>query len=341
VGGVRIRRVGFRDGTDDELTALHAVESEVEAERRPDRVPQPLDSYIAFARNLPTQFHDHTWVVEADDGTPVASGACWWNAAGDERTMELDLFVRLPWRRQRIGTELLREICAVTRDEGRSLLTWSSFGAVPTGEAMSMRVGGRVARVNRTSDLHMADLDWSMVGRWIDEGPRRAPGYVIDSVVSPLPPELYDDAATFHHIMNTQPHDDLDAGDVLITAADAASVDRSLMESGRAKWTMFVRDPHGGVVGGTELTFEPWEPTVALQQNTGVDPAHRGKGLAKWVKAAMLERLHADRPDVVRVRTGNAFSNAPMLAINDALGFRVTATRTEWQANVGDVLDVL
>ena len=33
-GGIRIRRVGFREGTDEELRALHAVESEVEAERR-------------------------------------------------------------------------------------------------------------------------------------------------------------------------------------------------------------------------------------------------------------------------------------------------------------------
>ncbi|MEA3055970.1 MAG: hypothetical protein QOD30_1402 [Actinomycetota bacterium] len=338
--GVHIRRVGFRNGTDEELTALHTVESEVEAERRPDRVPQPLDAYIAFARVLPVQFHDHTWVVD-DDGTPVATGACWWNAAGDDHTMELDLFVRRPWRRRGIAFALLREICAVTVEEDRSLLTWSTFDAVPAGDALSKRLRARVARVSRTSDLHVADVDWTMVEHWIAERPQRAPGYRIDTIVSPLPPDLYEDAATFHHIMNTQPHDDLDVGDVMITAEEAASVDRSIVESGREKWTMFVRDPDGVLVGGTELTFEPWEPTVALQQNTGIEPAHRGRGLAKWVKAAMLELLRAERPDVLRVRTGNAFSNAPMLAINDTLGFRVTASRTEWQADVTHLLDVL
>jgi RimJ/RimL family protein N-acetyltransferase len=339
--GTHIRRVGFRHGSDDELTALHVVESEVEAERRPDRVPQPLDAYIAFARNLPAQFHDHTWVVEDDDGTPIATGACWWNAAGDGRTMEVDLFVRRPWRRRGIASDLLRQICAVTLDEQRSLLTWSTFDAVPAGDAMSTRLGARPGLVSRTSELLLAGVDWAMVDRWIAEGPRRAPGYRIDTIISPLPPELYEDAATFHHIMNTQPRGDLDVGDVLITADDAASVDRSIIESGRGKWTMFVRDPDGTLVGGTEVTFEPWEPTVALQQNTGIHPAHRGRGLAKWAKAAMLDRLRAHRPEIVRVRTGNAFSNAPMLAINDALGFRVTASRTEWQAFVADVIDVL
>ena len=48
----------------------------------------------------------------------------------------------------------------------------------------------------------------------------------------------------------------------------------------------------------------------------------------------MLERIRQERPEAERVRTGNAFSNAPMLAINDALGFKVISTRTEWQADV-------
>ena len=54
-------------------------------------------------------------------------------------------------------------------------------------------------------------------------------------------------------------------------------------------------------------------------------------------KAAVLQRLRDERPEVERVRTGNAFSNAPMLAINDALGFRVISAQTEWQANVSEL----
>src|SRR5687768_2633452 len=127
--GLRARRVGFRSGTDEELTALHTVESQVEAERRPDRVPQPLDSYIAFARSLPAQFHDHTWVVD-EDGTPVATAACWSNDAGDPRVMECDLFVLGSHRRLGIGSHLLSVIREVTEVEGRSRLWWSTFDAV-------------------------------------------------------------------------------------------------------------------------------------------------------------------------------------------------------------------
>jgi hypothetical protein len=45
----------------------------------------------------------------------------------------------------------------------------------------------------------------------------------------------------------------------------------------------------------------------------------------------VLLRLRSQRPDVTRVRTGNAFSNDAMLAINTALGFEITEVRTEWQ----------
>src|SRR5215211_3175902 len=114
--------------------ALHAVEAPIEAERGSNRVPQPVESYIAFARKLPSQFDDHAWLVEATDGRSVAAGFCWSNSAGDPRVMECDVFVRRGRRRQGIGSRLLATICNETLKEGRALLTWSTFDAVLAGE---------------------------------------------------------------------------------------------------------------------------------------------------------------------------------------------------------------
>lgn len=47
------------------------------------------------------------------------------------------------------------------------------------------------------------------------------------------------------------------------------------------------------------------------------------------------------RLEAVRVRTENASSNAPMLAINDTLGFKIINTRTEWQAEARELLRAL
>jgi mycothiol synthase len=339
--GFRVRRVGFRAGTDEELAALHAVEAPVAAERGSNRMPQPVESYIALARNLPSQFSDHAWLVEASDGTPVACGFCWSNSAGDHQVMECDVLVRRDRRHQGIGSRLLAEICGETVNEGRSLLTWSTFGAVPAGEAFSRRVGARIARTNRTGELVLADVDWTMVQSWARAEPARDRGYRLEMVDGVFPAHLRADAVTFHHIMQTAPREDLDFGEVIVDAQFVAELDRALAEAGRTRWTVFVRDPTGVCVGGTEVTFEPWDPATVLQQNTGIDPSHRGLGLAKWAKAAILERVRHQRPQAVRVRTENASSNAPMLAINATLGFKIISTRTEWQADARELLHAL
>jgi mycothiol synthase len=188
--------------------------------------------------------------------------------------------------------------------------------------------------VNRNSELLLADVDWERMEAWVVEGPRRSAGYRLEFWEGPLPEHVIDDATGFHHLMNTQPRDGLEIGDVNLDAMQVVELDRNLTESGRHRWTIFVRDLGGRLVGGTELTFEPWEPATVRQQNTAIDPDHRGRGLAKWAKAAMLLRLRSERPEVVRVRTGNAFSNDVMLAINTALGFKVVEVRTEWPGAV-------
>jgi GNAT superfamily N-acetyltransferase len=251
--------------------------------------------------------------------------------------MESYVYVRRPWRRHGIGRRLVRAITDEALTEARTLLIWSTYDSIPAGGAFSRRLDGTVGRVSRNSDLSLGDVDWGRVQSWVDEGPRRAPGYGLEFWEGPLPAHVRDDAAHFHHLMNLQPHDDLAIGDVVLDAADVEELDGHLAESGRQLWTLFVRDPDGRCVGGTELTFEPWEPGAALQRNTATDPDHRGIGLAKWAKAAMLLRLRSERPDVTLVRTGNAFSNDAMLAINTALGFKVVEIRTEWQTAVRDL----
>jgi hypothetical protein len=53
--------------------------------------------------------------------------------------------------------------------------------------------------------------------------------------------------------------------------------------------------------------------------------------LGKWLKAAMLEHARERYPQARWVVTENAGSNAPMLGINHALGFRQHRTESLYQ----------
>ncbi len=64
---------------------------------------------------------------------------------------------------------------------------------------------------------------------------------------------------------------------------------------------------------------------------TVVHPLHRGHRLGLAVKLANLDFLAEQAPAVRLIVTGNAQTNAPMIAVNDMLGFEVAGVGMFWQ----------
>ncbi len=100
-----------------------------------------------------------------------------------------------------------------------------------------------------------------------------------------------------------------------------------------------MHEPTGAVAALTELQVA--RPPRAYQDDTAVVPDHRGSGLGLWVKADMLRRLRAERPEFTEVITGNAASNAHMLRINDPARLPAVPGDAEWQGEVGELVSRL
>ncbi len=66
-------------------------------------------------------------------------------------------------------------------------------------------------------------------------------------------------------------------------------------------------------------------PEVAAQEDTSVLREHRGHRLGLRQKLEMIDWLHAERPDVAATDAWNDATNAPMVAVNQALGARIVA----------------
>ena len=92
--------------------------------------------------------------------------------------------------------------------------------------------------------------------------------------------------------------------------------------SGRTRYTTVAQADDGECVAYTELVVPVHDPGRVYQWGTLVAPAHRGHRLGLAVKVHNLRWLQRERPDLRFVTTFNAEVNAPMVAVNERMGFR-------------------
>jgi GNAT superfamily N-acetyltransferase len=164
-----------------------------------------------------------------------------------------------------------------------------------------------------------------------------AAGYSVETAEG-LPPDAWlDDLAWLMSRMSTDaPQGDVDWAEESWDAARYAENARVQLDAGRRLFTAVAReDASGRLVAFTIGVVPDSKPELALQHETLVVREHRGHGLGLAVKQALNAVLRERAPEAARVRTWNAETNAPMLAVNEALGYRVVAVETEWQKRLG------
>ena len=143
-------------------------------------------------------------------------------------------------------------------------------------------------------------------------------------------------------LTNEAPREQLDYEDRQITVEQVRDMERYQLARGHQRWTMYIIDQVSGRFAGfTEVLWNPNRPDMLTQGFTGVHPDFRGHSLGRWLKAAMIDKVLRERPQVKIVRTGNANSNVPMLKINTEMGFKLAQAATIWQVETEKVLAYL
>jgi len=195
---------------------------------------------------------------------------------------------------------------------------------------------------SRTNQLFVEDIDMELLERWADNSSGRFDAFELGYWDGVYPEKQIEGVHDLFQIVKDEPKDDLDFEDREITVEQLRQMEQYQLARGVERWTCYALEvATGRFCGFTEVFWNPNRPTLLNQGFTGVNPTFRGKSLGRLMKATMMERVLRERPQVEKIRTGNANSNQFMLAINNELGFKPYIDWTVWQIDTVKVLEYL
>ena len=338
--GVRIDEVDYDTLDDAGLEAILAITNGVSREANARFVDFELEEFRLLSSGPGRVRHRFVARDSNDEIVGVAEGSYADDDSNPSR-LRAQISVDSDSRRSGVGTALLAELVELAQRLDRSTIHGWHFDTIPAGAEFARAVGATEGLQFHDNVLEIANLDRELMRRWRDEGPARAPGYSVEVIEGPWPGKLLGDIAHLYFVLER----DMPLAEGIEprewTPELVASMQSHYQQGTESISALAFEDSTGTVVGLTQLLRRIADPTTWIVTTTMVDPAHRGKGLGKWVKAAAnLETLERWAGGVYQ-ETGNAFTNEPMLAINREMGFEHELTTTDVELDPEVALEYL
>ncbi len=323
---------------DDAFAAWCDVWAAVETADRPEQPPRPAQEHVVLGRRLLEPGGSRVGTHRAALlGQEVVGVLRLLLPLRDNTTVALvDLAVHPDHRRRGIGGALLTEALAAATAAGRSQLIAEvdEPGPDAPGRRFALRHGWTCDLLETRRDLVLPP-DEARLAAVAAEARTAAHDYQVVTWRDRTPDALLADRALLEERMSTDaPHGDLpvqaerwDGDRIREYEATNVARGRTVLSAGA------VRD--GRLVAFTDLHVPLSQPEHAHQGATLVLREHRGHRLGALVKLAALHELAAVSPRTRRISTYNSEDNAPMVAVNRALGFEPAGQMSAWSLTVG------
>jgi GNAT superfamily N-acetyltransferase len=333
---IRIEQIDQRSAPEETMTKLYELWCLWDAEALPDDPPEPYAQWIADMRHHLITRYSPKWLLY--EGAQLAGmAAAYMNTEQNLENAHGVVHVHPDHRGRGHARRLTEVMVAELERQGRTRL---GIG-IPShfeGRGLAELVGLSPVMREKRSRVRLAEIDQDLIRSWIDRGPLRASDYELFFSRSPMTEEIVEDFVKLQHVMNTAPREDYEEDDETFTVQEWRNRERDAVSRSEEIFTYVARRKSSGEFAGyTNIVYQGLYPQLAWQWDTGVDPAHRNKGLGRWLKAAMIEKVMESFPEVERIDTFNAGSNEAMLNINVEMGFKPILEEQVYQGPVSSV----
>ncbi len=338
---MEVRQIDPAD--EDALAEWHGVLHAVERDLWPDRSGFSLRDIRAFARHRGNyRRFDLLAAVHVPGGPVLGVGMMEVPLRDNLHSVEVTVAVHPEHRRRGAGTAIVERMAALAAADRRGAL--NAIVDVPLAIAATHPGAPFARHVGFVATLpgNLRSLTVPMPPARIEElrgvvgGARDADDYRCITFTTPWPEEFLDDHCELLRRMSTdEPAGDGDKEEEVWDEDRIREYDEVLAD--RGVWKLAAVAQHvstGHLVAFSELLLSPEAPTEAWQLATLVHPTHRGHRLGLAVKLANVEALADAAPSVRRIVTGNAAVNAPMIAVNDLMGFEIAGAGWFWQKDL-------
>jgi len=317
-----------------------AVLHETDLERWPD-----LPGWQRVERRAMALDHDgpieHQCLAARADGRVVGVADLEMFRRENGHVARIDVRVLPTWRRRGVGSALVAFAQNVAARAGRTELDGMDESptrvdyvdnAGPFARGLGFEPAHRMARQELSLPLATEHAEA------LQRHPKARPlGYTLLTFPGGWPEEYVEDRCELGRRMSTDtPVGDLDLDEEVWDAQRLRDLHATMEAQNRTVMITAARDEESArLVGFTELGVPLGAPESVWQWDTLVLREHRGHGLGFAMKLANLRATLARHPGVRSVSTWNAEDNAPMIAVNQELGFEVVGHSVYWRRKFG------
>ena len=279
---------------------------------------------------------DRLTVLLDDDEEPV--GHFWMHVFERDNLglVEAGITVDPDRRRQGHGSRLLAEVERRVLGLGRTTLWMGTADDDGGARAFLTRHGFALATRDARRHQRLAEVDASEVDRLEREAAEHGRDYVVERLHPPYDDALLTAMIAVTAAINDAPMGDLTFEDEVYDLDRMRDIERAMeLRAERFRRVAARHRETGEIAGHTALTVRPWAPHEAFQYDTSVARQHRGHRLGLALKIEMMRWLAEDEPALRVVETWNNVENLPMIAVNEALGYRLSRTFAMFEKALG------
>ena len=329
-----IQPVDLSHMSDDQLRPFVEFAWRRSKEEVPEDPVLPFEAMATRMRMTSPMFVRQRWAIWSEPSKIAATVTVNRSTQDNLNIRDVDVEVDPDHRRRGLGKKLLAKAVEACGSADDLVLQGWTMSRLPSGAAFAERVGAKPGLRMRNSQLDLGSIDRELIRTWAAIEP---PGYRIEFIDGDTPDDLMDNVVTAIRAINTMPREDLQMEDWKITADTVREWERMGRARGQEhRMALVIEESTGASAAFTEFFFDPRVPSILHQGGTATIQEHRGKGIGKWVKARMAQRVLDELPDARYIRTDNAGTNAAMLAINVAMGFKPVWESVIWQIPLAD-----